>query len=226
METKRCYTCGLTKELSCFPRTKKKSGAYYYYPNCKECSKPSRQKTLTKYYENNRIEILAEARERHHNTKEYQIVRSREYRQENKVEIKQKRNVRSRQKRAENPSFRLKENVSRMIRGALKKKGSSKRGLSFLKFVGYTMQDLKKHLEQQFEPWMTWDNWGIYNKSAWNDCNSATWAWQIDHIMPQSELPYTSMIDDNFKRCWTLENLRPLSAKQNFLNGIELLRKK
>ena len=25
--------------------------------------------------------------------------------------------------------------------------------------------------------------------------------------------------DDNFKKCWALENLRPLSSKQNLLDG-------
>lgn len=27
------------------------------------------------------------------------------------------------------------------------------------------------------------------------------------------------MEDDNFKRCWALENLRPYSAKQNIIDG-------
>jgi len=27
------------------------------------------------------------------------------------------------------------------------------------------------------------------------------------------------MDEENFKKCWTLENLRPLSAKINILNG-------
>ena len=28
------------------------------------------------------------------------------------------------------------------------------------------------------------------------------------------------MEDDNFKKCWALENLRPLSAKQNIVDGV------
>jgi len=27
------------------------------------------------------------------------------------------------------------------------------------------------------------------------------------------------MEDENFKKCWALENLRPLSAKQNIIEG-------
>src|SRR5258708_3100591 len=143
METKVCNTCGDMKELLCFPRAKRKNGEYYYYPDCKECSNPARLKTLTKYYQNNREEILVEGRKRHHDIKEYQVARGQKYRQKNKIEIKQKRNERVRRKRAENPSFRLKENISRTIRGALKENESSKPELSFLKFVGYTIQELK-----------------------------------------------------------------------------------
>jgi 5-methylcytosine-specific restriction endonuclease McrA len=42
---------------------------------------------------------------------------------------------------------------------------------------------------------------------------------QIDHIIPHSTFKYISMDDDSFTRCWALENLRPLSSKQNNLKG-------
>jgi hypothetical protein len=107
-----------------------------------------------------------------------------------------------------------------------KRKGQSKGGLSFLKFVNYTMSQLKEYLEVQFESWMTWENWGIYNKNSWKDNDQSTWTWQIDHIIPQSDLPYISMTDDNFKKCWALSNLRPLSAKQNIFDGSSRIRHK
>jgi hypothetical protein len=73
---------------------------------------------------------------------------------------------------------------------------------------------------------MNWNNQGMYNSDTWNDNDPATWTWQLDHIIPQSDLPYTSMEDENFKKCWTLENLRPLSAKQNLLDGVSRERHK
>ena len=66
---------------------------------------------------------------------------------------------------------------------------------------------------------MTWENHGVYNLNTWDDNDQSTWKWNIDHIIPQSKLPYTSMEDDNFKKCWALENLRPYSAKQNIIDG-------
>jgi hypothetical protein len=97
-----------------------------------------------------------------------------------------------------------------------------------------TFQEMKYHIEDLFSApynltrdgkvWMTWENWGKYDPKTWDDNDPSTWTWQLDHIIPQSDLPYTSMQDENFKKCWSLENLRPLSAKQNFLDGVRRTR--
>jgi hypothetical protein len=83
---------------------------------------------------------------------------------------------------------------------------------------------LKEHLEKQFELWMNWNNYGKYNAKIWNDNDSTTWTWQIDHIIPHSTFQYVSMQDDSFKKCWAIENLRPLSSKQNLLDGVNKVR--
>lgn len=59
-----------------------------------------------------------------------------------------------------------------------------------------------------------------------DDNDSSTCTWQIDHIVPQSNLPYTSVVDKNFKLCWSSLNLRPCSAKQNILDGSNKVRNK
>lgn len=84
------------------------------------------------------------------------------------------------------------------------------------------MEQLKRHLESQFEFWMTWQNNGMYNPDNWDDNDPRTWTWQIDHIVPQCNFYYISMEDEQFQKCWALENLRPLSAKQNILNGAKI----
>lgn len=58
---------------------------------------------------------------------------------------------------------------------------------------------------------MTWDNYGRYNS------NKQTW--QIDHIIPQSLLPYDSFSHPNFQKCWALENIRPLETVANIKKG-------
>ena len=66
---------------------------------------------------------------------------------------------------------------------------------------------------------MNWNTYGMYYISNWDNDDQNTWKWNIDHIVPQSKLPYTSMEDDNFKKYWELANLRPLSAKENLLKS-------
>ena len=119
-----------------------------------------------------------------------------------------------------NIEYRIKNNISRSVREMLTLGDFNRKNWrSIRKFLPYTMQELKTHLEQQFEPWMSWENYGIYIKSEWDDSNSATWTWQIDHITPHSTFNYSSMEDEVFKVCWSLENLRPLSSKQNIKDG-------
>ncbi len=125
-------------------------------------------------------------------------------------------NKRERLQRKINPIFSLRETISRNVNKILQ----CKNGESILKYLPYTIQELKKHLEFLFEPWMNWNNRGKYHFKLWNDDDESTWVWNIDHIIPQSDLPYSSMEDENFKICWSLSNLRPLSAKQNLLDGV------
>ena len=137
----------------------------------------------------------------------------------NKEVIKDYRRLYIKDKRTNDVSFNLRSQVSKNINRILKSQGSSKNGSSVLQYLPYSMQELKNHLESQFESWMNWNNWGRYDLETWNDNDSSTWTWNIDHIVPQSKLLYTNMIDDNFKKCWSLSNLRPLSSKQNLIDG-------
>jgi len=70
------------------------------------------------------------------------------------------------------------------------------------KLVGYTMEELKVHLEKQFKPGMNWEN---HNKFGWH----------IDHEIPISVFNFDSPKDIDFKRCWDLSNLQPMWAKEN-----------
>jgi hypothetical protein len=120
--------------------------------------------------------------------------------------------------------FKVTSHVSRLVALMLKSNKSSKVGKSIREYLLWDNLQLKEHIERQFEPWMNWNNYGKYNSQTWNDVDITTWTWQLDHIIPRSDLPYSSMEDDNFKKCWALENLRPLSAKQNILDGTSRIR--
>jgi hypothetical protein len=112
------------------------------------------------------------------------------------------------------PLYRVKRRVSGSIWEALKGRGLTKNGKTW-KYLAYTVADLKDHLESLFETWMNWDNQGVYNSTTWDDNDPSTWVWNIDHIIPHSRFNYTTLDCEEFRKCWALENLRPLSAKRN-----------
>ena len=121
-------------------------------------------------------------------------------------------------RRENDPVFRLKEFCSRNIRNMLLAKNVSKAGKSCQGYLPFEPEELKLSIENKFEPWMNWDNQGSY-KLTWVDEDVFTHVWNLDHFIPQSFLPYSSMKEKNFRIIWDLSNLRPLSAKQNVLDN-------
>lgn len=150
--------------------------------------------------------------------KEYNKQYGIDYRDRNKDKIKEKEK-KLYHKKIHDPAYKLRKRISIDINHALLRNKSNKSNLSCFKHLNYSCEQLKQHLESQFEPWMTWNNWGVYNIKTWNDSDNSTWTWNIDHIIPKSKFKYTSMKDIEFKKCWALENLRPIGAKQNILDG-------
>jgi hypothetical protein len=107
------------------------------------------------------------------------------------------KNVIYMQKRRENPKYKtsydLANGVSKMLKTAVR-----------LSKLGYSCEELMRHLESQFEPGMTWENY--------------VEVWTIDHIIPVSspEFDFTSMNDSD---CWSLTNLRPMWKGENTKKG-------
>lgn len=153
------------------------------------------------------------------NNRDFLISKSIKYRSNNKDKVLSRLRVYRAFKAITDPKFKLRIIVSGAILSGLKQRDSSKNKISCFEYLLFTVKQLKRHLESQFEPWMNWSNHGIYKKDKWDDNDKHTWTWHIDHIVPHSTFNYTSMQDEEFKKCWNLENLRPYSAKQNILDG-------
>jgi len=120
-----------------------------------------------------------------------------EYRREYYAKHKEELAEYMRQRR-ENPQIRLNRNISSAISSSLR---SNKQGRHWEDLVGYTLADLRSHLEKQFTSGMSWDNYGQ--------------GWHIDHKIPVSAFLFDSPEDPDFKRCWSLNNLRPAWASYN-----------
>src|SRR5258708_53769 len=208
---KVCVECNIEKDENEFSASqfKKKSG------RCKLCIS-----NYNKIYRlKNKEKLNKYDREFRINNKEDIADYKKEYYISNIDKVRKYQYAWEKNRKIINPQFKLRKLLSSSIYYHLNCAGSSKQNNSILKYLPYSIQELKEHLEKLFESWMTWNNWGTYNKKIWNDNDPATWTWQIDHIIPHSTFQYASMEDEEFNKCWSLNNLRPLSAKQNFLVG-------
>ena len=109
-------------------------------------------------------------------------------------------------------SYRLQRVFSSSVYRAIK---SEKNGISCLSYFDYTIDQLRFHLSLQFEDWMTLENYGRREG-----------CWSIDHIDPVDSFNITSLDCNEFKKCWALENLRPLRHNENLEKGCRLLSSK
>ncbi len=108
------------------------------------------------------------------------------------------------------PEDRLRRAVGNALRTTVRE--SEGLGSRFvIMHLPYSMEDLVSHLESLFEPWMNWDNWAKWEKGRRT--------WQIDHVVPQSSLPFDEFAHPNFLKCWDLSNLRPFESSRNLKKG-------
>tara|TARA_Y100000310_G_scaffold288716_1_gene314627 strand:- start:452 stop:1825 length:1374 start_codon:yes stop_codon:yes gene_type:complete len=119
--------------------------------------------------------------------------------------LRRKKNAAYMRMRRSDPIFKMKHHVSVLVYHAIVLRGGkSKGGVTFAN-LPYTPAELKQHIEDQFDKHMSWDNYGDY--------------WHVDHIIPQAALVYDSFVHPNFKKCWALSNLRPLTREENASKG-------
>src|SRR5258708_528487 len=182
----------------------------YYTENKEDIKEYNKQ-----YYTENKDKIKEHNKQYRVENKEEIKEYKKEYYTENKEDIKEYNNKYEKNKYKMHPAYKLRKNLSISIRMALHSNGSSKNGQSILKYLPYTIEELKQYLELLFEPWMSWENHGKYNIKTWDENDQKTWTWNIDHITPQSHLSYDNMEHPNFNKCWALENLRPYNSKNN-----------
>jgi hypothetical protein len=187
---KVCVCCKILKPLNDFGKCKIFEDGRNYY--CLECNKtkarewrkrnPEKAKLgPKKWVENNR-------------EKRREIDRKR--RAKNPERMKELRR-KWHQTLMSNPRNRVCNRISTGMQQTLK---GRKNGRKWQEIVGYTTEQLMKHLETQFLPGMSWENMG---------------EWHIDHIIPISAFNFSNTDDIDFSRCWAMKNLRPLWRKEN-----------
>ena len=74
-----------------------------------------------------------------------------------------------------------------------------------MKLIGCTVDELRRHIESQFEPWMTWENQGREG-------------WDVDHIIPCAKFDLTD--PEQQRECFNWSNLQPLEHIANIKKGV------
>ncbi len=104
-------------------------------------------------------------------------------------------------RRATNPVERIKESCRARVYFILKKAGIPKFNHTF-EIIGCTPDFFKAHIESQFEPWMSWDNYG---------------EWEIDHIIPISKFNLAD--ESELFKAFHYSNCQPLREIDNMIKG-------
>lgn len=216
---KICIKCKIDKELNEFH--KHKSSKDGYETKCKQCRKFYQDKYNKKYYKENKEEIDKHSKEYYGNNKEKinnrSKIQSKKYYKENKVErlkhmkeynashhVKERKKTQIQKKREQESKlyhskykfdiyFKLKKSL-RIRLNQLLKKNNIHKTLSALKLIGCTVEEYKQHIEKQWLPELTWNNYGT--------------VWEIDHIIPCVEFDLNDLKQQ--EKCFHYTNLRPL----------------
>ena len=107
-------------------------------------------------------------------------------------------------KRAGNPTWRLSNSISRGIARSI---ANGKNRRHWEAIVGFSMAEFMSHIEKQFAPGMSWENFG---------------EWHVDHKLPIASFVFKTSDDPDFKKCWSLDNLQPLWAIDNLRKGTKI----
>lgn len=184
METKVCSKCKVEYDTNQFYNsTAKKDGLS---SNCKNCR--------IEYTINNMEKIKQTKKEYYYNNRDSAVKKSMDY---------------EKNKKKTDPLYTLKKDIGAIIRKTLRyNKSATFREKSKLKdILGCSLQFFRNYLEEQFQPWMNWDNRGLYN-------GQPNHGWDVDHIIPKS----TAKTIDEVIKLNHYTNLRP---RCSYLNRVE-----
>jgi hypothetical protein len=231
---KNCIKCNIEKKITHFYKQKRNRDGFtlkckscindekkqYYNINKEniliknkkygEINKIYLSEKRKEYYEENKDQLLKKNKEYYQNNKEYLSKKHIEYYYVNKDEISNRNknnrdilNYKVSQKKKYDKLYSLKESIRSRIVGILKSNNFKKTSKTE-EILGCTFEEFKLYLEGKFEPWMTWENRGLYN-------GELNYGWDIDHVIPLSSVE----TEDEIVNLNHYTNLQPLCSKIN-----------
>jgi hypothetical protein len=126
-----------------------------------------------------------------------------EYKQIHKDRYRINHRIYKKLKKETDPVFRLKERCRGIISNSIRRNGYTKKSRTH-QILGCSYEDFKTHIESQFQDWMNWDNYGLYN-------GQLNYGWDIDHIVPCA----SAITEEELLKLNHYTNLKPLCSKVN-----------
>jgi hypothetical protein len=129
------------------------------------------------------------------------------YRENNVDKIRQIKRDYERNRKASDPLYKLISNFRTAIYQVLKESNVEKNG-HYFDVLQYSPEELIVHLENQFKDDMTWENYGV---------------WHVDHKLPITSFDIQEIGDEEFMKCWCLDNLQPMWGEENIRKSNKIL---
>jgi len=160
-----------------------------------------------KYREKNKEKLSEKHKIWYDNNKDKWDEYIKQYRENNVDKIRKIKRDYERNRKATDPLYKLISNFRTAIYQVLKESNVDK-NKHYFDVLKYTPDELINHLEKQFTDTMTWDNYGI---------------WHVDHKLPITSFDIQEMGDEEFMKCWSLDNLQPMWGEENLRKSNKLL---
>ena len=217
MQEKTCRICKELKNISHFH--KKKDTKDGHRNECKECVKEiqkkykekpdfkeKRKKYDKKRYEQNKELRLKQKKEWYYKNHEYVLKQKKDYNSRPEVIERRKEWWKEYSKNNKDIIYRYRNKyphviIWRSILYSTLKRLNKDKSDHTIKELGYSADELKKHIESLFTDGMNWDNYG---------------EWHIDHIKPVSSFDKNTDVSI----VCALNNLQPLWATTREIDGI------
>jgi len=139
--------------------------------------------------------------------KEHRKQYLKEYREKNIDNIRKTKRDYERNRKASDPLYKLISNFRTAIYQVLKESNVEKNG-HYFDVLQYSPEELIVHLENQFKDDMTWENYGV---------------WHVDHKLPITSFDIQEIGDEEFMKCWCLDNLQPMWGEENIRKSNKIL---
>jgi len=160
-----------------------------------------------KYYESNKQKISEYYSEWREDKKEHLKEYQKKYREKNIDKIRKVKRDYERNRKHNDPTYKLIANFRTAIYTVLKENNMDKYG-HYFDILRYSPEELVVHLENQFTEGMEWDNYG---------------EWHVDHRLPITSFKFKEVGDNEFMRCWELNNLQPMWGDENISKSNKVL---